>query len=233
MALTTQEKEQQLLALARKRQGARLAGYACLADFHGGIFEGDYISPWSKSAHNVDTSVMVIGQDWASAEMLKKTAPDSPRAKLGFDPEFPTNVKLDQLLWQHLGLRRADCYLTNLFVLIKLGSASASIPSADLNWSAKTFTIPEIEIVSPKLVICLGLRTFRALMRAAGQSPARTIETAIASPMSLGTSTVRCVAHTGALGTLNRSREKVERDWEALGRALRESTAPREGSRAR
>src|SRR5688500_8056665 len=109
---------------------------------------------------------MVIGQDWASADMLAKR-PERV-AELGYDPKLLTNRNLDDLLKRHLGLQRRDCYLTNLFVFIKSGIASASIRFADLAWSAKNFTVPQIEIIVPKLVICLGLRTFRALTRAAG-----------------------------------------------------------------
>jgi restriction system protein len=216
--LTTQEKRQRLSELANQRKAARLDRYACLADFHNGIYECDHVSPWTKSGNNVDADVMVIGQDWASADMLAKW-PEHV-AELGYDPRLLTNRNLDDLLARHLGLRRSDCYLTNLFVFIKSGDASSSIPFADLVWNAHSFTIPQIEIISPKLVICLGLRTFRALMRAAGLNPARTTDAAIAAPQKIGSALVHCAAHTGALGTLNRSKELVERDWKALANVL-------------
>src|SRR5688572_17306909 len=57
--LTSQEKQQRLIELANNRKAARLNGYACLRDFHGGIYECDYVSPWTKSVNNVDADVMV------------------------------------------------------------------------------------------------------------------------------------------------------------------------------
>ena len=212
-------KEQRRLALVAQRKASpRLPRHKCLADFHDGIFECDFVSPWTKSGCNVDAAVMVIGQDWASADMLEK----NPRhvAERGYDDRLATNRRLDDLLRTHLRLARADCYLTNLFVFIKPGGASARIPAKDLHWSAQTFTIPEIEIVSPKLVICLGLVTFRALSYVAGQRQPRTMADAVSSPWAYGATMVHCVAHTGAFGTMNRSKEQVDADWQSLGRVL-------------
>jgi hypothetical protein len=40
------------------------APYSCLGDFAGGIYDcDDHVSPWSKSAQNVDATIMVVGQD--------------------------------------------------------------------------------------------------------------------------------------------------------------------------
>lgn len=201
------------------RKAARRDGYCCLHEFHGGLYECDHISPWTKSGKNPDAAVMVIGQDWSSADVLAR-GPDPRIAEYGFDCSFPTNRNLDELLKHHFSLERADCYLTNLFPFIKLGGASAHIRMADLVWCAREFTLPEIRIVSPKLVVCLGLRTFRALARADGHRPPSTLAQAIAAPFSIAGSRVHCVAHTGALGMNNRSRARVDKDWKALANLL-------------
>lgn len=213
------QKEPALRRLAAVRKAVRRDGYRCLHEFHGGLYECDHISPWTKSGKNSDAAVMVIGQDWSSADVLARE-PDLRIAEYGFDCNFPTNRNLDELLKYHFGLERADCYLTNLFPFIKPGGASAHIRMADLVWSAREFTLPEIRIVSPKLVVCLGLRTFRALARADGRRLPPTLAQAIAAPFSIAGSGVHCVAHTGALGMNNRSRERVDKDWKALARLL-------------
>src|SRR5262245_55122468 len=122
---SSEDKAQRLLELVTRRKAVQRAGYARLADLNGGTYECDYVSPWTKSGRNLDADVMVIGQDWASANMLTKWPDDV--AERGYDPKLLTNRNLDDLLKRHLGLRRADCYLTNLFVLIKRGDASAPI----------------------------------------------------------------------------------------------------------
>lgn len=208
-----------LRRLAERRKAARRGRYKCLGDFHKGFFECSRVSPWSKAAGNVNAKVMVVGQDWASADMLARTPPNRRWAEFGFDRDFPTNVYLDELLKRHFGLKRAQCYLTNLFVLIKPGGVSSIIPMKDLVWSAEEFTIPEISIVRPRVVICLGLRAFRALGRAAGHRLPRIMADAIKTSFPLEASMVHCVAHTGAFGTNNRSRRQVERDWRKLAKS--------------
>jgi len=102
--------------------------------------------------------------------------------------------------------------------LLEAGRASAQIPLKHLVWSAQEFTLEEIRIVSPRLVICLGLRTFRALMRATGRSESPNMDQAVKSPFKFVNSTIHCVAHTGALGRNNRGRGQVEKDWRRLGK---------------
>lgn len=205
-----------LLALTHKRKATRLKGYQCVGDFQNGRFECDHVSPWTKSGRNLDATIMIIGQDWVSADVLASYAPDSPVAERGFDAAFPTNANLDRLLRDHFGLERGQCYLTNLFAFIKPDNASTSIPIRDLISSARDFTLEEIRIIAPQLVICLGLRTFQALARAASKKKPRNIEQAINSPFSYVNSMVHCVAHTGAFGMNNRGRAQVDKDWASL-----------------
>lgn len=214
-------KPKALLDLARLRQSIRRAGYRAIGEFHKGLFECDHVSPWTKSGKNMDAAVMIVGQDWSSADVLARNPPNLCVAREGFDAEFPTNANLDKLLRQHFRLTRKQCYLTNLFPYIKRGHASAPIPMKDLVWAAQTFTLPEIRIVSPRLVICLGLRTFRALQRAIGAKSAPTLISAIKSPFGYEGSTIHCVAHTGALGTNNRGKPRVETDWAKIAQRHR------------
>ena len=52
-----------LRELARLRQSTRLDGYACIGDFHSGIFECDHVSPYTTSANNVDAEIEFRGHD--------------------------------------------------------------------------------------------------------------------------------------------------------------------------
>jgi len=211
-------KQEALLELSRQRRSARLEGYACIGDFHNGLYECDHISPWTKSGCNMDADIMVIGQDWSSSEVLAADPPDSSTVKLGFNPKFPTNKNLNMLLERHFGVTRAECYLTNLFPFIKSGNATASIKMRDMAYCAKWYTLEEIRIVSPKIAICLGLQTFKAMMRATDRKGSLKMDDAIASPFLFETTKIHCVAHTGVLGTNNRNRVpgRVDRDWQNL-----------------
>lgn len=213
-------KAEALLQLARQRQSTRLDGYACIGDFHGGIFECDHVSPFTKSGNNVDAQIMVVGQDWTSADKLGSNPPNLESAKLGYTPKLPTNRNLDDLLGRHFGLTRSECYLTNLFPFIKPGGMSAGIPLKHMVASAQQFTLREIEIVSPRLVICLGLRTFVGLMGAGGIKGSPKMDQAVNSPFKVSNSMVHCIAHTGAFGMNNRGRSQVDKDWQQLAASL-------------
>jgi hypothetical protein len=67
-------KQRKLKLLARKRQRSRWKGYHCLGDYHGGIYECDHVSPYTKSAGNVDSEIMVMLQDWSSDAALRQKA---------------------------------------------------------------------------------------------------------------------------------------------------------------
>lgn len=215
-------KQERLLALARRRQWAEpWPGSFRVADFHNGAFECDYVSPWTKSAHNVDSDVMLVGQDWASADRL--AGPFDPEvSRLGHDKKIPTNRHLQRLLREHLQLEFANTYATNIFPFIKPGRLSAKILLNGLVAGARDYLLPQVEIVRPKLVVCLGLATFNAAREAIGQPRITPLSSAIGQPVTFRQSAIHAVAHTGAFGMLNRGRENVERDWAALGRLIRE-----------
>ncbi len=223
---TDQAKSKALRQLACKRKSTRLDGYACIGDFHDGAYEcKKYVSPWTKSGCNLDAEVMVVGQDWASADTLMGNGrPDPVRAQFGLNPKSPTNRNLDRRLREHLGLDRADCYLTNMFPFVKPGKKKARIRQRKMERCAREFTLEEVRIVAPRLVLCLGLETFRAFRRAAGLKKPRNMDEAVGSPFDFEGSTVYCVAHVGAQGenTRNRGRDRdqVAADWQRIASSL-------------
>jgi uracil-DNA glycosylase len=96
---------------------------------------------------------------------------------------------------------------------------SAAIPTRALERAALEFAIPQMDIVAPRVAVCLGLKAFNALRRAVGMAPSPTIDLAIDSPFSHGPTSVWCQAYKGALGQNGRNRggvDRVSRDWAAM-----------------
>ncbi len=93
-----------------------------------------------------------------------------------------TNIHLKQLLKAHLGLSLRDTYATNLFPFVKPGAMNANIPSKNLIQAAKEFTLPMIDIIQPRLVICLGLNTFNGIGKALGFKSQPNMAAAIDNP---------------------------------------------------
>ena len=211
-------KQSDLLALAKLRQRTRYPRYKCIGDYdyHEGAYECDFVSPYTKTAGNVDAEIMVMLQDWSSAEAMKEEPFDEVTANLGYTPSLPTNKNLIELLYKTFELTLRDIYATNLFPFIKPGKMSERIPQRDLVAAGRQFALPQIRIVNPKLVICLGLVTFNALRRACDLNACQQLGVAIENPFNIGSTRVWCQAHTGALGQNNRNQDRVNRvpdDW--------------------
>ena len=218
------DKRSQLIALGHKRQLTRRTGYKCIGEYHEGVYECDFVSPYSKTASNIDASLMVLLQDWASDDKLRGSL-DQDAATLGYTPSLKTNQYLINLLNEYFGLKLHDIFATNVFPFVKLGPMNAHIPMSDLIRAAEEFALPQIEIVAPTVAACLGVSAFNALRRAIQGTkirPVANLEEAINSPFRIGSTQVWCQAHTGQLGRNNRNRggvDRVKADWDQMAAA--------------
>lgn len=216
--LNSMSKQSLLLELAQKRKATRWSEYSQeysqVGDFENGAYECDFVSPYTKTAGNVDANIFVMLQDWSSADALEPL--DSDCVEYGLTRKLPTNQNLTKLLHTHFRVALEEVYGTNLFPFIKAGGISSSIPMRDLIQAAQEFALPQIRIVQPRLVVCLGLKTFNAIRVACDHAPMRRIDDAIASPFMMDTVRIWCQAHTGARGQNNRGRERVAQDWRKM-----------------
>lgn len=213
-------KRKQMEALVEARR-VRFKHYKRLADYPG--FECEFVSPYSKGAHDMDSGVMILLQDWSSHDALWRSAGPS---ELGRDPDLPTNKNLEFLLHKFLRKKLSETYATNLFPYIKLGGLSSRIPFADLQYAAENFALRQIQIIAPRLVICLGKNTFNALRVAAGYPRCRDMASAIgpdaAFKVDVGggrSAVVWAQAHPGVMGQNNRNRQHPGRtleDWQRM-----------------
>ena len=214
-----------LAELAARRRNAKWPGYRNIGDFASGAYESEHVSPYTKGASNVASPVFVLLQDWVSEDFL--TAGDNENLKtLGREPSLPTNKNLEALIRDHFGLDLSEVYATNLFPFVKPAGMSANIPAKDLRRAAQEFALPQIKVVSPRLVIALGVKTFNALRYVCGLRSCRNLTEALESSFVYSGATVWCQAHTGALGRANRNRGGVDRvsvDWRRMADWYRNS----------
>ena len=217
-------KRRALKALAAKRKKTRLPGYKCIGDYRNGAYDCEHVSPYTKSAGNVNSPIMVMLQDWTSQDKIRRGL-DAETLKLGYYPNLRTNKKLVQLLEEHFNTDLKRIFATNLFPYIKRGKINSAIPARDLVWAASEFGIPQIKIVRPKLVICLGLATFNALREAQGEKPVFPTAAAIRlrPRFQIGKAVIWCQAHTAPQGqaTRNTGRKRVPGDWRRMAKWLR------------
>jgi len=229
------QKREALLCLAKKRRDATLEGYSKhylkLADFHDGYYETlDYVTPWTISACNVDAELMLICQDWASSDFLNKPK-DRKQKKYGHDSALRTNVNIKEILREHFDLSFADTYATDVFPFIKEGAMGAEIPSRDLARSASEYALPQIKIVRPKMVICLGAAPFKAIRRALNKREQIRMERAymVETPFHTEIAGIPIfgVVHVGGEATAYAGGKAALRPrWQALGTYFRSIHTP-------
>jgi uracil-DNA glycosylase len=208
-------KREALQELARKRQRAKWPGYNNLGDYHDGAYECPHVSPYTKSAGDVDAQVMVMLQDWKSDDNIRRKL-DEDALEYGYTKNYPTNKNLIRLLNEYFGVSLKNIFATNLFPFIKPGDMGTTIPRRDLVRAAEEFALPQIRIVQPRLVICLGLNTYNALREACQESRISRMSEAIATPFDFDGARIWCQAHTGGRGQANRGRKLVSDDWRAM-----------------
>jgi uracil-DNA glycosylase len=215
------DKHAALLELAHRRQAARWPPYKYIGDYQGGAYECEFVSPYTKSARNLNATVMVLLQDWSSDSGLSGEL-DRDARDLGYTRRSPTNEKLQERLVLHFGFSLRDVYATNVLPFVKVGPMNAPIRKKDLVRAACEFALPQIAIVRPVIAVCLGKAAFNAVRVAAGNNECRLLDEAIASPFVVGSTEIWCQAHTGSIGTNNRNRDdsqRVTKDWARMAEA--------------
>ncbi|MER8894200.1 hypothetical protein [Mesorhizobium sp. M0676] len=194
-------KRRRIAELARARRLDCLPPHRGFAEFHGGIYDQhDYVVPWTISAHRVNSPVMIIGQDWNSADNLGGPT-NQEQADLGQIPWLPSNINLQARLRHHFGMAFHDTYATDLFVFAKPGRMTARIPFDHLRYCAERYAVPQIEILRPRIAVCLGVSTYNAI-RAHLKRPRVKLRDALQEfePVVIGKTNLVVVPHTGAWG---------------------------------
>ena len=181
------------------------------------------MSPYTKSAQNLDADVILVLQDWCSVDYLKCIEHDPERVeqlvKLGHDPTRQTNRNLKTLLYNHFGIDLEQTYATNLFPYIKPGEMSADVPRDEMVQAAKRYTVPEIRIIQPTLAACLGIKVYDAVREAVGllrlDNPK--LDVAIASPFRIGNAQVWAQAHPSRFPG---GKDRINRNWQRMAAAI-------------
>lgn len=191
--------------------------YFKVSDFNDGIYyDPDYISPISKSAHNLNSKVLIILQDWASYDFLISQDHTPEKIKTGIDLSLPTNKRLQLYLLNYFGINFYETYAINLFPYIKLGNISALIPIHDYLYSIENFIEPFIKSFEANIVIAVGSTNYNILRRFKKISKINIKDTYL-DPFKIGNSVVLGVPHTGGMGTANAGGEdKVKSIWKKL-----------------
>jgi len=168
---------------------------------------------------------MVVGQDWGDRNyFIKNQGLEAQRN--------PTNNMLRELLGS-IGIDVGsphDCrndgqvFLTNAILFLKTtGGLQGNVKKEWFSNCGQTFLRPLIEIVGPKVVVCLGERAWRSVTAAFDQ-PAGRFRDSVENPRGvqiMDGGVAMSVYHCGArILNTHRRREQQFHDWQRIGNLL-------------
>jgi restriction system protein len=217
--MNTRDKALAIAKIAQRRRSTRALlgktldqlGLKRLEDF--GYGWCNHVVPWTLSANNLDADVMILGHDWASVGWLEGRKDDPAMALLGRDLRLPSNRNLDRLLKKYLGLEFCCTYATDIVPFIKMTKGMVgAVHAGAIEECARLFAIPQIEIVSPRVVICLGRDAFSAIALALNISPEKDSEVEF---LEHNGTRIFSVTHTASSPGTERRRKSgaVDREW--------------------
>jgi DNA polymerase len=218
-------KEQAYAALVHARKQCSLCpGLVNPSVCEDGRFDTDNIGSWSDWQGNLNAPVMLIGQDWGDVAWFirEEGRPTNTSrtnttllklfASIGLDVRLPKDT-----------VRPGALFFTNAILCLKQGGAQAKVREEWFRNCGVRFLRPTIDLVQPKVVICLGDRAYRAVLHAYSMRPEKfSMAVNRNEPTRVSSITaVFPVYHCGA-GTQNRNRSLEEQfqDWRRIGQYL-------------
>lgn len=144
--------------LVRARKVCRLCdGLTNPASCADGIYDGDYIGPWSQWQGSLTAVMMIVGQDWGdTAYYIKQRGRD--------DESNATNKMLVELV-RSTGLEMNSVFLTNAILCLKEGGLQAPVREQWFANCGPRFLKPTIELIKPKVLVTLGEWAYRSVQK--------------------------------------------------------------------
>jgi uracil-DNA glycosylase family 4 len=129
-----------------------------------GAYDSKQIGPWSRWQGNLNSKILIVGQDWGGISFFENN--------MGLEPlRNKTNDTLVQLL-NSIGITVklpngrdtiGEVFLTNAILCLKDGNLQAPVQSQWFTTCGKRFLRPLIDLMCPKILIALGEMAYSAI----------------------------------------------------------------------
>ena len=221
------DRAQRYQNLVDARKACRLCsalGLVNASEVRGGEVDSAQIGPWSGWLGDLRARVMVVGQDWGDQRAFEKQCGrDSPKSA--------TNQMLRELLAE-AGIKvpevgpgeSSGVFLTNAVLCFrKADGCQGAVQSQWFENCGTHFLRPQIELIDPQAVVCLGERAFGAVLAAYGLSRVRDWRKAVDGPgIALPDGPIAFAVYHCGQRILNTHRKKPEqlKDWKRIGVAM-------------
>lgn len=207
---------------ARKacRQCDGLVNASVLRD---GEFDSSEIGPWTRWLGDLGARVLVVGQDWGDQRAFEKLE--------GVNDPSATNKMLRRLLASvgvevpDVGIARgpSGVFLTNAVLCFKDQGCQGPVRPEWFRECGTRFLRPQIELIKPRVVVCLGERAYAAVLSAYGLPAYTSWRAAVEGPgvPLAGGSIAFAVYHCGRRILNTHRKEKAQfKDWRRVAAAL-------------
>lgn len=189
-------------------------------------FDTNEIEPWAQWQNDLDAEILVIGQEFSDLATYIKCKGKVERFDHKY--EYPSNKNLQALLTiirkdpghPNKPNKGQKLFFTNCVMGLKGGKMSSNFKTKWINQSRENFLQPLIELIDPKIIICLGGMATKAVARIYGFKSESMKNYVNISPIRKENKLIFPVYHTGGLGIRNRSIEQQIQDWEKIKRHL-------------
>lgn len=217
--------------LVNKRKQCSLCRNLCNPHcINDGKWDSEQIGPWSLWQANLDSELVVVGQDWSDVTYFTKwEGKDQPKGN-------PTNENLQHLL-DGIGIKIQKprdpqddiIFFTNIILCLKDGGLQGPVEDEWFKNCSQSFFVPLIEIINPKVVVALGKKVSESIFDLYGTSYSKSAvfsKMLSRSPYQLTSSTVLFpVYHCGARGIkINRPMTEQEQDWSKINAWLQNNS---------
>lgn len=182
-------------------------------------FDWNEIEPWAKWHNDLDAQIMLIGQEFCDFNTYKRCR---GLVEIELDKyEFPSNKNIE-LFFKTIGVhtghplmpnKKASLFFTNCVMGLKDGKMSANFKDAWIKESRELFLKPLIDIIQPKIIICIGGKATKSIGKIFEFKFEGMGIHLQNSPIKKKNTLIFPVFHTGGLGLANRSKEKQIKDW--------------------
>lgn len=186
------------------------------------VLDSDEIGPWSRWQGNLDAVLMIVGQDWGDDKYYLRNG--------GLEAaNNPTNVFLRELIGL-AGLaitapddpgRESNLFFTNAVLCLKRQGGLQGPVALECFANCAAYLKRQIEIVAPRVLVCLGERAYRGVTSQYGLATGRfrnEVESESGHMLANGTR-VFARYHCGKrILNTHRKPDQQRDDWQRLAR---------------
>ena len=199
-------------------------GLANASTLRAGEFDSTAIGPWTRWLGDLNARILVVGQDWGDRHAFEKQA--------GVDVSSNATNKMLRELLCSIGIRVPDVcvtdapfgvFLTNAILCFKDHGSQSAVRSEWFDVCGPRFLRPHIDIINPRVVVCMGQRAYGAVLSAYDLPAPKNWRATVEGPgVTLpGGSIAMAVYHCGErILNTHRNYEMQVKDWQRIAAVL-------------